>query len=479
MRAVYFLLLILAFASGCGRKESGPQAVAFDDWNRAKNFASQFFVDCPSGNCNPSVGILFNTYKEESICTASVVGHQNGEAVVMTNRHCIERLNGSSELCRGNVYVRFNTNDQPLRGGTCSQIIAQSSRVTSNETINQGVDFAFFTIKGLANARALTLQQRPVQDSEKVTIHYVLRDEVVGRDGTAENILHLSQIQCPTIMGSMANLAYDNPYSATVTTHGCALKGGASGSPVMDKNDHVIGVLHGGYAVNPVRVLFESMLGGVMGELNLHIAMRVNQQNIFSRLGCIEAPSLSLKVDNPQACAVTSGKMPGVKFRESGEMDDALKSIQVEADKWLESNSKIVGFVPELLKEAKAKVVDGSLIKPMVSFKPTCIMPANSWIEPYKKKTAYFYTTYPENLQLSYTVPTWHFVYGYDEYLRPVLDVQRVNRQVRVAISPKEFASKRESYVRVFDPTSEDHWEVAILPQRFSECRVTENHQDK
>ncbi len=166
-------------------------------------------------------------------CTGSIVspyGH------FLTNNHCI-----STQSVANTLQARFN-----YEYTTCGGTTLKSYDTYSGSTLvltNAGLDFSLLTISGnpatkygylplsgrsLTKYEGIYIPQHPGGDPKKIAATY---------DGTM-------WCQVRTALASEAKAGYSVNSSLL---HNCDTIGGSSGSPVLDTQNHVIGLHHTGY----------------------------------------------------------------------------------------------------------------------------------------------------------------------------------------------------------------------------------------
>ena len=189
-------------------------------------------------NAAKSVGrMLFQEYAGGGwyLCTGSLIS-PNGH--FLTNNHCI-----STQYSAGTLDVRFN-----YEYSTCGGAILKPFDTYNGSVLlltNAGLDFTLLTVNGNPatiygylplSGRALTqgdliyIPQHPGGDPKKIA---------ATREGT---------IWCDVPQPMVSEGGYDANSSFM---HRCDTIGGSSGSPVLDTQNHVIGLHHTGYNLCP------------------------------------------------------------------------------------------------------------------------------------------------------------------------------------------------------------------------------------
>lgn len=286
------LTLIAALAQmGCGKKKSSghsggagrpaeippPQSDQFHTSNRATRFSDEFSLSCAAGICPAGTGVLFlSTHSSSGTCTAWIAGETEGKTVVMTNRHCVENVSD----CASEVAFRF---PESRESAQCARILNLSPyHTTRHVNTVKPLDYAVIQLDRRLSAKPLPISVQGLAPQSAISI----RKAWVMGSRWAE----MREENCETGTANVVVPGYIHALSPTVTFFNCAVKGGVSGSPVLNANGQVAAMVQMGPKDQSSRL---TVPGLDTTEFDLQ------RMGIGSNMACVESVQLGMVASNP------------------------------------------------------------------------------------------------------------------------------------------------------------------------------------
>lgn len=224
------LLMLLGLLS-CGRPES--KSPAFKEINPiAPEFMDQItnqqFISCDNGNCTPGIGRMFSMstdpLRQSMNCTAILVGAN----LVLTNSHCA--YTGRSNLintCKS-LYFSFPSPDGSVQGARCSKILWRDKRQYGQPNYRKGDnDFSLIRLDRALSITPLKFAKGGMKTGTKV--YPTVMDQV---DAYNARIVRLT-----------CHVKHLSEKLGVATLMNCPIISGNSGSPVLDENQNLIGIV--------------------------------------------------------------------------------------------------------------------------------------------------------------------------------------------------------------------------------------------
>lgn len=279
------LVTTLALLPGCGSDDipdaenpgqssptGGPSPYARS--TRASRLADEFSLSCQNGPCPKSTGALFlSTIMESGLCTAWVAGEYQGKTVVMTNKHCVEAVSD----CSQNIAIRIADTAEAAQ---CERIlrISEFKLEKANGNVDVVPDYAAILLDRKLKAQPIPLSQSGLPYESRISIRKAWRLTTRSIDMREES--------CTTGYNSILVPNYLDPLSPNVSLYTCQLKGGVSGSPVINENGQAAAIVQISSKENTPTL---SIPGLESSEFKL------SDFGAATNLTCVEVPELGLK----------------------------------------------------------------------------------------------------------------------------------------------------------------------------------------
>jgi hypothetical protein len=269
----------VSFASGCGKIGStdDPDATAFPDLASAQTSAKLTQVTCFSDqDCNPSVAMLAAVWTtprfQVSVCTGFMVAPD----ILATNSHCLPvDLDQGGVSCSDRLYVFFPTaNGYTEERAECDTVISSTGH---NEKFPPKQDLAFVKLKAPTSRPALQLSRDGFAD--KAQVRLVKVNPSKGEGGNYD-VGSMQTVDCYAEQHSTRLPTFDDNHSPLVALGTCEVVGGNSGSPVLDSQGRVVGIVQAYF--DPGNFDPNSLLGGPAARLNVATSMACIQSPVDS-----------------------------------------------------------------------------------------------------------------------------------------------------------------------------------------------------
>lgn len=247
------------------------------------------FYCSSSSDCPKSVGLIFSNIdgSDYNPRVGQCTGFLIAEDIVATNSHCIpDRLKTSNSQCDAQIAIRFIDSSAKKNIFGCKEILDYSPLGVFDP------DYAFFRVEKTGK-EPFVIHKDGLKDNEPIRVAKVtpLRHSVGGR---------LEIENCKVGLGTLLNLKSTNSWSKTGTGLGCEAIGGNSGSPVLNNDGHVVGILQSKMLDRYNRFIEESFK-----KFKLEMPNRMLPHMLFTSLSCVSDPVTG--THNEQKCSYGEG----------------------------------------------------------------------------------------------------------------------------------------------------------------------------
>lgn len=301
-------------------------------------------LKCEKETCHSSVAALVSNV---GVCTAFLVS----ENTVITNNHCVPaELKTEGASCSGKIKFIFPEMDGYAKEEIDCETIKRISDMSS-ETIS--MDVAIIRLKVTTRRAPLQVSLDGLANGDEVR---VIKIDPDASGGTQK------RVTCFALQNSLANPFYKNSGSPLFLVRDCEIVRGNSGSPMLNKNGQVIGVIS---AVGATTIDNSKKAEG-------HISLGTN-------LACYRDLSFTNNFKPQQECKVDLSKQARVSAEKKifENMSNELQTRLVDAvnKELIAINGNYHKFMQ--LKWTEQKVINDSNATTgvLIKYEPECLFP--------------------------------------------------------------------------------------------------------
>ena len=252
---LFLTLIFLAdFLVGCSKSsnstlDSNPHREHFRTATETKSLIDGAQVSCEntdSARCSPSVGMLITLEKSTDIfqCTAFLIAPN----IAVTNSHCIPQdLKSTHSNCTDRMWLYFpNVGELKEQRSECSEVLfASKIQEDSTEVSDVSPDYAVLRLKQSITRPFLKLSRDGFKDQG---IYQIMK--MNPHNGFSIGGLIVND-QCTAIHNSHVIPHSSANESLNMTLADCTIEHGNSGSPLIDADGNVVGILQLKFSVGP------------------------------------------------------------------------------------------------------------------------------------------------------------------------------------------------------------------------------------
>lgn len=214
------LLSLFILASCGGRQTNGKKIVALNE-ERLERFVDELKFECESLNgekCPEGIArlVIYNTENpnESALCSGFLIKKD----VLVTNNHCVS----NASECE-NTYINIYTEKEILKS-RCDSII--HTEIDSLKTKNKKIDLTVLRLKNSIDFSPLRLNLSDFRPEEK--LHSWVVDHISGRQA------RITELECEF-----------EGHSPSIRLKNCPIILGNSGSPLLNEQRDIVGVIWG------------------------------------------------------------------------------------------------------------------------------------------------------------------------------------------------------------------------------------------
>jgi hypothetical protein len=182
--------------------------------------------------CSPSVGLLaYSADTKVGMCSASLIAPNR----ILTNSHCVSLKPDTMQIVFPAV-PGFHQKRIKVR----RIIYASPIELDESKVIGKRSDYALLELDEPSDRPVLNPSVQGIRDDEDL-ISYVMTPT---SDRRVE--ARMDQIRCKSVMNSALQPGYVHPFAETLTLSHCKVVSGNSGSPLLNREGKLVGVIHAG-----------------------------------------------------------------------------------------------------------------------------------------------------------------------------------------------------------------------------------------
>ena len=446
---LFALTAALLSLAGCGSSNSQPsnnQFLTTDDSN-AMQVATSGSVTC-NGACSDSVGMLTSISQTQQVQECS--GFLIAPDIMATNSHCIpEDLRTPGASCTDRLWAYFpSTNSYPSTQIRCSQILTAS--VIKEDGNSVGQDYAFFRLESSPSRPALIVSRNGFKDGETYNLVKVDPTTDVAAIGSMISVPCLAKHNSAMVPNS------NNDASPNMEMADCTVVHGNSGSPILDSNGQVRGVIQAVFNNDALTLQF--------GLKNIPLLESLALLNLGTNYSCLPLPpGVTTSSTFPASCASLNNSAQSDKAREAAldakitqDLNQNLQVFNPDAEfQWT--------FIEYKGGAGDISAYSSSSTQKKVVAVPKCISNLNNFLSQHNSRKT--------NETLNLEPPMVTVKLGLDRYLvlSDQLDTSSYPASMIVAFSPKDLSKQQKG---TFTFNIKSYYDVTGMPYTatLSDC---------
>jgi hypothetical protein len=353
------LMVSCLFLVSCGKKTKSesprlepstpPVVTELDEYLSKQDVGCDVGVFCPEY----IVKIVVVEGSKRRVCT----GFLTDSETVATSTSCLPSLMRlENQSCVRDVFFFFpkTFNSSSIERRSCNRVLKVSQLETDNPTLWKD-DLAFLSLSEPINRRSLFPTREGMTNKSSLTMWSV--------DKMDEQFALIRRDTCEVVHNSYFNPLAINEFSAGMTVAGCKFKNGNSGSPLIDEQGLVRGVVTTtadqrliDYVNNSG--LLSAPLKPIQNATNFSCAPTIYDSDVASETECSKTPSYRSQ-DEARAQMLSFSTI----------FAPTLQSIKTQ----VEASNKFVRF--------SVKTANKNEDQQVVSITPKCFKDVPTWID--------------------------------------------------------------------------------------------------
>jgi len=412
-------------------------------------------IFCEGGGCEvPSVGMLAAHHVDgtDTVCTVFLA---NGK--VFTNDHCVPEEFHQGSDCSRSMEVYFakpNGNGGVTSLRSRCQTLEYRSGDRNNSVLTPTYDYAVFTTQEKIDLPQLDFDQSGVKDREILSIYKM---DIVDRYNVTGSIV---KDQCEVSLGTSFAPNWNSASNLNFfmvpldqTSNSCHLIHGNSGSPLLNAQDRVIGILQKGTDETP-------SLGNLF--LSIFTGRRVEELPKFGIGGNFACSNLSGQNQPLGQSCLAEAKTPTVKSSNT----DAWLDVNALADEYGQQ------YFPFFKWGMRARTKTSFFGTERVVGYPVPLCIKNN--VPLGSEYKSFFVFYQDSATRDIRLPSFSIEGKLNSKLRVILEATRASMnddlQGTLTFSPKSIEKNKSTTVEVTESTMLGFQKTPVFTQTIGQC---------